>query len=96
MDHPPAYEEYADKPRPEWNWNNSKGSWVGVWGYDWADLIGIYLTTYFPDIKYEVWQPDYRADKIYSAEISQGVVHKQFPTFEKAYFFGLKRRTHFV
>jgi hypothetical protein len=41
MNHPPAYEEYSDMPRPHWNWNTPDGSWVGIWGYDWSDLLAI-------------------------------------------------------
>jgi len=39
MNHPPAYEEYADKPRPAINWDTPNGSWVGIWGYDWSDQL---------------------------------------------------------
>lgn len=94
MHHPPAYDEYANKPKPKWYWETPDGSWVGVWGYDWADLIGINVTKASSDISYEVWQPDNRADKLYEAEIARRVMHKQFPAVRKSYWFGLHKRRY--
>jgi glycosyltransferase involved in cell wall biosynthesis len=91
--HPPAYEEYADKPRPGWNWDTLNGSWVGIWGYDWADILSIELTKINGKIKHEIWQPDLRADCIYSQEIFPGVIHRLFPAKEMQRWIGLKKHT---
>lgn len=91
MNHPPAYEEYANKPRPAVNWDTPNGSWVGIWGNDWPDLIAIECIKVDPKIQHEIWQPDLRADKVYSAEIYPGVLHKQFPSINRIKFCGLKR-----
>jgi glycosyltransferase involved in cell wall biosynthesis len=86
----PKYDEYANKSRPEWNWDTDNGSWVGIWGSDWGDLIGKALANYSEDVEYEVWQVDVRADKIYTAELDRRLVHKNFPSKEIKYFRGLK------
>lgn len=79
MNHPPAYEEYSNQPRPKWNWDTPDGNWVGIWGYDWADQLAIECSKITDEFEHEVWQPDLRADKIYSAEINKNVFHKLFP-----------------
>lgn len=88
----PPYEEYADKPRPEINWDTKEGSWVGIWGYDWADLLGIESRKYDQSIVYEIWQPDVRADEIYSREIFPGVTHRLFPATRIKAASGMKLR----
>lgn len=81
MTHPPPYEAYAYQPRPKINWDTPDGSWVGIWGYDWADLLAIEVRKVNERIPHEIWQPDLRADKVYSKEIFPGVVHTLFPAF---------------
>jgi|GEM_PF-3074948 len=88
MTHPPAYEMYAGQPRPEFNWDTPAGSWVGIWGYDWADLLAIEVQKINNRIKHEVWQPDLRADRVYSKEIFPGVIHRLFPASEARRFWG--------
>ena len=91
MTHPPAYEAYANQPRPKINWDTPDASWVGIWGYDWADLLAIEVRKINEDIVHEIWQPDLRADKVYSHEIYPGVVHRMFPAQQKTRWVGLKR-----
>jgi glycosyltransferase involved in cell wall biosynthesis len=91
MNHPPAYDEYSDKPRPEWTWDTSEGSWVGIWGYDWSDQLAIEIKKINKKFDHEIWQPDLRADRIYSQEIYPGVIHRLFPAKEKTTLIGLKR-----
>ncbi|MDN5345658.1 MAG: hypothetical protein PWQ73_155 [Petrotoga sp.] len=79
MNHPPAYEQYSDKPRPEINWDTQDGSWVGIWGYDWADQIANECLKISYEFEHEVWQPDLRADKIYSHTFENGLTHRMFP-----------------
>jgi glycosyltransferase involved in cell wall biosynthesis len=75
----PKYAEYADKPRPKYNWDTKDGQWVGIWGYDWGDLHLKSLVEYYNNYDCEVWQPDLRADKIYSVELCNKLVHRNFP-----------------
>lgn len=95
IDHPPAYSEYSNMSRPRHNWNTKGGQWVGIWGYDWADQIGIEISNNSNNIDYEVWQPDLRADKVYQARLSDKVIHKSFPATRSVYRLGFKRMTYF-
>jgi len=79
MGNPPAYDMYENKPRPEINWNISNGDWVGIWGYDWANIIGNEVLKVTSEIDYEVWQPDYRANQVYKHEFENRLVHILFP-----------------
>jgi glycosyltransferase involved in cell wall biosynthesis len=80
---PPNYEAYAGTPRPQHHWDidteSPNGEWVGVWGYDWPDLLGAGVLKISDDFQYEVWQPDTRADRLYAAQLDSGVVHRLFP-----------------
>jgi len=82
INHPPAYEEYGDKPRPKWNWDTPDGSWVGIWGYDWADQIANECLKISDEFEHEVWRPDLRAKKIYSHTFENGYTHRIFPAVE--------------
>jgi hypothetical protein len=79
VNHPPAYEGHRDRPRPKINWDTPNGSWVGIWGYEWHDIIGNNTLSVADDIEYEVWQPDQRADRIYQHTFETGLVHKIIP-----------------
>jgi glycosyltransferase involved in cell wall biosynthesis len=79
MNHLPAYEEYPDKPRPAINWDTSNDSWVGIWGYDWSDQIANEVLKLTDEFEHEVWQPDVRADKIYSHTFENRLIHRSFP-----------------
>jgi len=83
INHPPAYEEYADKPRPAINWDTPNGSWVGIWGYDWSDQIANECIKISNEFEHEVWQPDLRADKMYSHTFENGMTHRIFPAIER-------------
>lgn len=82
MNHPPAYEEYSDKPRPVINWNTPNGNWVGIWGYDWSDQLASEILKITYAFEHEVWQPDLRADRIYSHTFENGLTHRMFPATE--------------
>lgn len=90
MFHPPAYEMFLNEPRPEVNWDTKNSQWVGIWGYDWADLLGNEVLNITNEFDYEVWQPDMRADKVYSYRFESGLVRKLFPAKNKYYLNGLK------
>ncbi|MCF6243328.1 MAG: glycosyltransferase [Bacteroidales bacterium] len=92
VNHPPAYEGHRGRPRPEINWDTPNGSWVGIWGYEWHDIIGKRTLRAADDIIYEVWQPDLRADKIYEHTFEGGLIHKLFPAIQKKFVHGLKLR----
>lgn len=91
INHPPAYAEYYNHPRPVWNWDTPNNSWVGIGGYDWADLLANEVSQLTKEFVHEIWQPDLRADKIYSQEIFPGVIHRLFPATERNTMIGLKK-----
>jgi glycosyltransferase involved in cell wall biosynthesis len=64
---------------------------VGIWGYDWSDLIGADVLAVGDDLDYEVLQPDFRADRVYEHCLASGVIHRLFPAREEARWHGLKR-----
>lgn len=79
IEHPQSYEAYGAQ-RPEANWNIPGGSWVAIWGDEWGNFIGNNIRKFHPEVAFEVWQPDFRADKVYSHTFTSGVVHKLFPS----------------
>lgn len=94
LPHPPAYEAYWDSPKPVINWDTKDGSWVGIWGYDWPDLLGEEILKISDDFEYEVWQIDLRSDKIYSHRFDSGLIHKLFPAeIIKSGYFPWKHKT---
>lgn len=86
----PKYDEYANQPKPKWYWDKPDGSYVGIWGYEWGDMLGKASTEYCKRLEFEVWQLDIRADLIYSANISDRVIHRNFPAIYKKKQNGLK------
>jgi len=88
----PKYAEYADKPRPKYNWDTKDGQWVGIWGYDWGDLHLKSLVEYYDNYDCEIWQPDLRADKIYSAQLCENLIHRNFPAKMIKSFYRFKLR----
>lgn len=92
---PPPYEYNADEARPDINWETNNGQWVGIWPYEWADVLGFELLKITDRLDYEVWQPDPRADKIYSHQFENGLIHRLFPAKSKAYLMGLKMKRDF-
>jgi len=88
--HPPAYEWYSNEPRPEINWDTPGGQWIGIWGYDWEDVVGKEVLKLTNEFEYEVWQPDSRADKIYSHTFKNGFKHKLFPAVNKRKLYGVR------
>jgi len=79
VDDPPPYDAYKGLPRPKYNWDTPDGNWVGIWGFDWADIIGENILSLTKDYDFEVWQPDLRADRIYEQVLGNGCIHRLFP-----------------
>lgn len=94
MDHPPAYSEFSNQEKPPVHWVLPNGEWVGIWGEEWGDLMGAEIMKADPEIEFEVWQPDLRADKVYSHTFDGGLKHLHFPAQEKYFWYGLKRHNY--
>jgi len=75
---PPKY-EYKNGPKPDFSWLNQKGENIKVWRMDWGHVFAQDVKRFFPEIAYEVWRPDYRADQEYVHSFDDGVVHRSFP-----------------
>jgi glycosyltransferase involved in cell wall biosynthesis len=84
MPHGPAY-DYSANERPEIYWERTDGSFVGFWPREWLDILGAEILKVTKQYEWEVWQPDYMADKIYSKILDTGVTHRLFPAIEKIY-----------
>ena len=83
INHPPAYEEHGDKPRPAVNWTISPDLWIGIWESNWADQMAAEVLKVTRLFKHEIWQPDLRANKVYSHSFKEGYTHILFPAVRK-------------
>lgn len=93
MDEGPAYSQLGNRTRPPVSWDVPSGAWVGIWDYDWADVIGRNLLAITNDFDYEVLQPDLRTDRIYETRFESGVSHKLFPANQRTRWHGFRRST---
>jgi glycosyltransferase involved in cell wall biosynthesis len=92
MSSPPPYSAYSNSARPQINFDTPTGNWVGICGYDWTDLLSEEVFKVNESIDFEVWQPDPRAERVYSHKFKQGFTHRLFPARHKSVVWGLKRR----
>jgi glycosyltransferase involved in cell wall biosynthesis len=90
----PKYAETTkDSAQPIHQWKNSKGELIGVWIQDHAHYFGFNLIHFYPSLIFEVWRPDYRAEKVYEHTFENGFVHRSFPSETIAIQQGLLRKT---
>jgi len=94
MTHLPAYEEHENQPKPRFWWDTPDGTWVGISGLDWAELMGKAVVNEYNHIDYEVWQMDKRADKRYEAVLEDRLLHRRFPGCLNHYRPGLKKEKY--
>ena len=94
MPHGPAYDFSPDEKPDVW-WDKSDGSWLGFWMREWPGLLGEEVLKQTDQYEWEVWQPDYRADMIYSKALETDVTHRLFPAEERIYRVGLEPRKGF-
>ncbi len=91
MPHEPAY-DFSPDEKPEVWWEKPDGSWLGFWPREWPDLLGEAVLKETDQYEWEVWQPDYRADRIYSKTLETGVTHRLFPARDKTFRAGVGTR----
>jgi hypothetical protein len=89
MPHGPAY-HFSPDEKPDIYWEKADGSLVGFWPREWLDFLGEAVLKVTDRYEWEVWQPDYRADRIYSKTLETGVIHRLFPAEEKFYRPGIR------
>ena len=92
LPHKPDYDYMQDKSRPEVNWDTPNGEWVGIYRNEIPDKLGEEILKCSTDFEFEVWQPDYRADKMYSHRFEDGLVHRLFPAEDVQEIHGFKLR----
>jgi len=91
MPHEPAY-HFSPDVKPDFYWEKADGTILGFWKREWPDLLGEAVLKKTDRYEWEVWQPDYRADKIYSRTFDTGVTHYLFPAEEKVYRPGVRNQ----
>jgi glycosyltransferase involved in cell wall biosynthesis len=62
---------------------------VGFLTREWLDILGEAILKETDRYEWEVWQPDCRADKIYSKTLDTGVTHCLFPAEERSFRTGI-------
>lgn len=86
---PPAY-NFIKNPPPAHSWYNSKGDVISVWRQDRGHVFAKDIKSFFPEVEFEVWRPDYKADKEYVHIFHDGITHRSFPSKKRIFFRGLK------
>ncbi len=94
MPHGPVYSFSPDEKPDVW-WEKPDSSWLGFWTREWPDLLGGAVLRQSNQYNWEVWQPDYRADRIYSKVLETGVTHRLFPAKERIYRPGIRPQKGF-
>ncbi|MEK6767331.1 MAG: glycosyltransferase [Planctomycetota bacterium] len=92
MPHGPCY-HYSPDEKPDYWWEKQDGSWLGFWIREWPDLLGEAVLSVSGQYRWEVWQPDFRADKIYTKQLDTGLIHRLFPAKEKIYRPGVRAQS---
>ncbi len=87
----PKY-DYQFSLKLDHTWLNDKGEEIWVWRGDWGHVFAFNVKKLFPEIDFEVWNLDYRAEKEYAHTFEDGVVHRTFPAEKEHHRFGLKYR----
>src|SRR5262245_28324292 len=78
MPHGPAY-DFAPSEMPDVTWTTTSGSRIGFWTREWPDLLGEAVLHASARYRWEVWQPDERADREYAATLDTGLTHRLLP-----------------
>jgi glycosyltransferase involved in cell wall biosynthesis len=91
---PPTYESFNDSSIKEDNLTdpyqiNSKGEKVFFFRQDWGGIIGEHVMQAANTVDWEVWRPDFRADKVLSHRFENNLVCKSFPAENRMTLFGI-------
>lgn len=88
----PAYHFASPSERPDVWWKKADGDWLGFWTREWPDLLGEAVLKQTDQYAMEVWQPDHRAERIYTKILDTGVTHRLFPANWKIYRPGIRQQ----
>ena len=75
----PAYAMYKEAEISDVQWLKNNGKPIGVFEADWGVRLGNAVLSETDQLGFEVWRPDSRADKLYTYEFENGLIHKSFP-----------------
>jgi glycosyltransferase involved in cell wall biosynthesis len=92
---PPAYENNSNLT-PDHYWHNTKGEMIGVWRQDWGHIFAKDVKRFHPEIEFEVWRPDDRAEKECMHVFPDGVIHRSFPAQKAMFWHGLKPEKYYT
>lgn len=90
--HTPAYKLMNSNHKFIYDWNTASGEYIGFDAIDWPDVLTKEIIKRTDKYSFEVWQPDYKADKIYSKKINDNYLRKLFPTKNYYYPFSFHLR----
>jgi len=76
-------------------WYNNHGQKIGVWLEDWGFQLGVKIIGKYQNIKWEVWRPDVRAEKVYSHTFYNNLTTKSFPIEYVRLWSGI-RKSNFI
>ncbi|MBT3879383.1 MAG: glycosyltransferase [Candidatus Scalindua sp.] len=94
MPHGSCY-HYSPDEKPDYWWEKPDRSWLGFWAREWPGLLGEAVLGVSDQYDWEVWQPDFRADKIYTKQLDSGLIYRLFPAKEKIYRLGVRPQNGF-
>jgi glycosyltransferase involved in cell wall biosynthesis len=84
------YEYNQNKP-PDHFWLNKNNEIIAIYRHDWGHVFAQDVKKFFPEVAYEVWRMDYRADKEYVHVFEDGVIHRSFPAQINSFREGFKK-----
>jgi glycosyltransferase involved in cell wall biosynthesis len=79
LQHGPAYELLSEGRTFLKEWSTSTGQPVGIVNREWPGDLGRWVLRTSDQYRWELWQPDTRADRPYSHQFDDGVIHRLFP-----------------
>lgn len=91
LSHGPGYRLLSEQRQFLQAWDSSSGEKVGIVNREWPGDLGHWVLNGSHRLRWEVWQPDVRADQVYSHRFDDGVVHRLFPAHERVFRPGLLR-----
>ncbi|OGF65040.1 MAG: hypothetical protein A2Y62_16550 [Candidatus Fischerbacteria bacterium RBG_13_37_8] len=87
---PPPYKLFWNDSRPKISWDISENQWIGLWEYEWANVLAQEMLKLTDDFTFEYWQPDLIANTTYVHSLANNISHKLFPAAHKKKLYGLK------
>src|SRR5260370_3581025 len=91
MAHGPGYGLLSDQRHFLQSWETPSGAQVGIVNREWPGDLGHWVLPQSSRFRWEVWQPDTRANRIYTHKFADGVTHRLFPARARTFWPGVFR-----